>query len=398
MIILAIETSCDETAISIIEASQSSVKNEGAIYILANEILSQIQIHKKYGGVFPMMAKREHGKNLIPIFEKALEHAHMLKKNIASQIYSGVLENIRMDLEREPELFEKFAKFIETAEKPKIDKIVVTVGPGLEPTLWVGVNFAFALSHLWDIPLYGVNHMAGHVAAGLASFTDENKIKIQNIKYPALALLISGGHTELVLLKNINDYKIIGQTKDDAVGEAYDKVARLLGLEYPGGPQISKLAEISRSNNAKINYKPKWKLPRPMINSGNLDFSFSGLKTAVFYTVRKIADLTDEIKTELAREFEDAVAEVLVSKTKNAMNLWGAKTLIIGGGVSANTHIRREFMAFQKERADFELRISPLNLSTDNALMIALAGLIDISLGKKPMTKPVVNGNLKIDA
>ena len=205
--------------------------------------------------------------------------------------------------------------------------------------------------------------------------------------------MISGGHTQLVLVKENLKYEIIGNTKDDAIGEAFDKAARILGLPYPGGPQISKLAEKERQEFP--NKVPPFPLPRPMIHSHNLDFSFSGIKTAVLYTVQKIPNLTDQIKQEIAREFEDAVVEVIVKKTKEAVEQFGAQTIIIGGGVSANKKIRNDF-AKLAEDLNIEFLVPEISESTDNAFMIALAGYINIKAGKKPEIEFKAKGNLSL--
>ena len=322
MKILAIETSCDETAIALLEVTGPLEKPE--VKVVANEMFSQAKLHEPYGGVYPNLAKREHEKNL-------------------------------------PILLEKIGK-------PEIDYIAVTTGPGLEPALWTGITFAEKLGKEWNKPVVPVNHMEGHIYSVL--YGTES-----NLTMPALALLISGGHTELVHVKDFGDYEILGRTKDDAVGEAFDKGARMLGLPYPGGPEISKLAKEARNRNLK----PDFKFPRPMIHSKDLNFSFSGLKTAVLY---KIKDLTqpspshgegramdNELREKIAREFEDAVAEVLIEKTRKAIEMLDIKTLIVAGGVSANKYLRERFQGLNDCLVLFP---TPL-LSTDNAIMIGLA-------------------------
>lgn len=390
MKILAIETSCDETAISIVEASGE--KNP-KFKILGNSLLSQIDIHKKYGGVFPMMAKREHSKNLVPLLEDCLKQAEMFQlKNDAKKIP----ENLEKIFEREPELMKNFAELVPRIERPDINAVAVTTGPGLEPALWVGINFAKALAILWDLPIIPTNHMEGHIVSSLISESSK-PVSVQNnkklVEFPAIALLISGGHTELVLVKDWLKYEIIGRTKDDAVGEAFDKVARMLGLPYPGGPEISRLAAAHRTSGKISNQK----FPRPMIHSHDFDFSFSGLKTAVLYAVKKIGELGQNVKEEIAREFEDAAVEVLVSKTKNAVEKFGAKTLILGGGVTANKEIRR---AFEEVAAGYEISlfIPDPKLSTDNALMIAAAAYSRIIGDKKILEKKSPERNLEIKA
>ena len=366
MKILAIETSCDETAISILEGTGDV--QSASFSVLGNVLLSQVEKHREFGGVFPMLAKREHAKNLVPILQAALAEAELLHEDTQA-VPEDVHDQVSKLLEREPELDEAFLSFISECEVPDIDAIAVTAGPGLEPALWVGINFARALALVWDKPLVAVNHMEGHVLAALAREEDE-KLVIKDVAMPVLALLISGGHTELVLMKEWLRYELIGQTRDDAVGEAYDKVARMLGLPYPGGPEISKLAELAREKNEKGPFT----LPRPMIDTPSCDFSFAGLKTAALYLLRDNPNMTDEEKMHVAHEFENAAAEVLWKKTARALEETFAATLVIGGGVSANTHIRRTFTENVAKHPGVELRIPPARLTTDNAIMIGLAG------------------------
>lgn len=350
MIILSIETSCDDTGIALIEA-KGSIKNP-SFRILANELSSQIEIHKGYGGVFPALAKREHIKNLPIVFAKILKKAK-----------------------------------IENKKKP-FDLITVTYGPGLEPALWTGIVFAKELSEKYKVPLIPVNHMEGHILSVFGK--QKGEFKIPKINFPILSLLISGGHTELVLSKNLMEHKIIGQTLDDAVGEAFDKTARMLGLPYPGGPEISKLAEQGRNivlkNLGATEQLQEFSLqnislPRPMMYSKNFDFSFSGLKTAVLYLIKKIEPLNETQKIQIALEFENAVTETLIHKTKKAIEKYGAKTLIIGGGVSANTHIRKEIKKNIKIK---EIIFPDKKLSTDNAIMIGMVGYMRfLKNGKK---------------
>lgn len=390
MRILAIETSCDETAIAIVEARGD--EREATFTILGNALLSQIELHKQYGGVFPQMAKREHAKNLVPVLEAALAEAEMLREDTQalSQERHDAITKI---LEREYALAEAFFQFIAECEPPAIDAIAVTAGPGLEPALWVGINFAKALSLAWDKPLVAVNHMEGHILAGLAqkSSGEVNSLEIGGVASPILALLISGGHTELVVMDEWLKYKLLGQTRDDAVGEAYDKVARMLALPYPGGPEISRLAEDARLANVANPFS----LPRPMINENSCDFSFAGLKTAVLYKL-KDTELTETAKKHMAQEFEDAVAEILWKKTARALEESGAQTLVIGGGVSANTNIRRVFAKNIAEHFPaVSLRIPTADLTTDNAVMIALAGYYR-ALNKEFVTDITASGNLSL--
>jgi N6-L-threonylcarbamoyladenine synthase len=364
MRILSIETSCDETAISIVEATGDFP--HATYEILGNALWSQIDIHREYGGVFPMLAKREHVATIVPMLEKALDEAGL--ETTPSHIDEHLQFEIRTILEREPSLADTVLAFHEKSGAPQIDLIAVTSGPGLEPALWVGVNFARALALLWNVSIVPVNHMEGHVLSSV--FDIERDDMLSDIPFPTISLLISGGHTELILMKNWGQYEKIGQTRDDAVGEAYDKVARMLELQYPGGPEIAKRAEIARKEKL-----PEFiKLPTPMLNSGDLDFSFSGLKTAVRYAVQD-KTLSETDICAVARDFEDAVTTVLLKKSIDAVEKHGAQTLIVGGGVSANQHLKRMFEArFLTEHPDLTVYFPQPKLSTDNSVMIALAG------------------------
>ena len=276
MVILGIETSCDETAVSIIEGT--GTKESPLFRVLSNLVLSQIAIHEKYGGVFPMLAKREHTANIAPLIEKALEEAKIPANKV--EINEENKMAAQKILEREPGLAEKLITLAETG-RPNIDQIAVTYGPGLEPALWVGLNAAKALGTLWNIPVMPMNHMEGHIASVLVGAE-------KSIVFPAIALLISGGHTELVLVKNWTEYEIIGETKDDAVGEAFDKVARMLGLPYPGGPEISRRAAGLRVQKMAAKNQPEnpFNFPRPMLHSGDYNFSFSGEELRAIGNVR----------------------------------------------------------------------------------------------------------------
>lgn len=366
MRILAVETSCDETAVAILDGSGG--ESGASFKVLGNSLLSQIDIHKEYGGVFPALAKRAHAKNLTALLASALEEAEMLRESAQGLADEAALRGI---MEREPEMADALIAFLKETERPALDAIAVTHGPGLEPALWVGVNFARALSLAWDIPVVPVNHMEGHLLAALTTRAEDGTLATDLGQRPILGLLVSGGHTELVLMKEWLSYEMLGATRDDAVGEAYDKVARMMGLPYPGGPEVSKLAERDRED-ARTN---PFSLPRPMLNSGDYDFSFSGLKTAVLYLIKEKGELAPVEKEQLSRAFEDAVSEVLWKKTARAMEATGAKTLTVGGGVSANLHLRRHFAERMKEEfPDASLVIPPRELSTDNAIMIGIAG------------------------
>lgn len=403
MIILGIETSCDETAICIIETDDNSLNlnnpstSSGQVKILGNQLYSQIELHAQYGGVFPMMAKREHIKNLTPLLERCLEESNIVNLGREVKLSDEKTEKLKEILVREQGLFEPFIELMQKIQSgvwsKKIDAIAVTNGPGLEPALWVGVSFAKALAEILNVPVMPTNHMEGHILVASLDKIKENEYSIKNINYPAIALLISGGHTQLVLVEENLKFKIVGNTKDDAVGEAFDKVARIMGLPYPGGPQISKLAEKERIEFP--NKVPPYPLPRPMIHSHDLNFSFSGIKTAVLYTVQKIGTLTDSIRQEIAREFEDAVVEVIVKKTKEAVEQYGAQTIIIGGGVSANNKIRKDFVKLSND-LNIDFLVPEISASTDNAFMIALAGYFNIKNGKKPETEFKAIGNLSL--
>ncbi|MBP6912406.1 MAG: tRNA (adenosine(37)-N6)-threonylcarbamoyltransferase complex transferase subunit TsaD [Candidatus Pacebacteria bacterium] len=386
--ILAIETSCDETAIALLACTNqndTSVNLLGNISILGNTVSSQAQLHAEFGGVYPALAKREHAKNIVPVLIDTLNQAGLQTdgKYIFTDEQKTYLKNL---FNHEPELYENFINDLPAIENNKIDSIAITTGPGLEPALWVGINFAKALNYIWGVPLTPVNHMEGHILSPLLSPTapeSSNKFEL-----PALALLISGGHTEIVYVPELGVYQKIGQTLDDAVGEAFDKVARLLGLPYPGGPQISKLAQIDRLSHAKATLD----LPKPMLHSGDLNMSFSGLKTAVLYMVQKLKEasitkeLSDEQKQNIARSFEDSVTEVLVKKVLKAIEQYGGdesvKTILVGGGVSANTFIKQNLTnAVQKYDANISVIFPESELSTDNAIMIGMVGALK-SFGK----------------
>lgn len=417
MITLGIETSCDETAVALIETDANH-----SCRILAESIFSQIDIHAAYGGVFPVMAKREHARRLVPllshIISEAKNRATLATEPIAPNVFNKKVETIRTILsEKEPELLTSLLASSLTKEKPLVDRIAVTRGPGLEPALWVGINFARALSVLWDIPIIPTNHMEGHIVGSLlmtkTALSTESSIPLiplASTNFPAIALLISGGHTELVEVPTLGTYHIIGSTRDDAVGEAYDKVARMMNLPYPGGPQISALAEKARARFAKAANtatRNPITFPRPMLHSPDLHFSFSGLKTSVLYHIEKIKateksaseSLTNETIENIALAFEDAVTEVLITKTSKALDTHEAHTLIVGGGVIANTHIRSALETIARERG-IAILLPPPGISGDNAIMIALAGALSSATPltpseiEKSTTAIVAEGNL----
>ncbi|MFC1625378.1 tRNA (adenosine(37)-N6)-threonylcarbamoyltransferase complex transferase subunit TsaD [Patescibacteria group bacterium] len=355
MRILAIETSCDETAIAILEAKNKTFK------ILSNAISSQVKLHAKWGGVVPSLAKREHLKNLPLILKKI---------------------------------------------KPKkIDLIAVVNGPGLEPALWTGINFAQELAKKWNKPLIPINHLEGHFFSVFLPEKKNSKFKLALSEvegFPAVLLLVSGGHTQLVLLPARGEaspkhglggkYKILGQTRDDAAGEAFDKVARMLKLGYPGGPVIAKAAERNRSSHSTVGSPISHTLPRPMISSKDYDFSFSGLKTAVLYKIKEFKRLTPKIKSEICKEFQQAVIDVLISKTLRAAKEHKAKTIIVAGGVAANKELRKQF---KKNIHNSKFLIPNSKFTGDNAAMIALAAYFRKE--KSPRANIKAQGNLKLN-
>ena len=344
MKILGIETSADDTGVTLIDANGSF--GPDFHYSILSHAVSTQTIHAGYGGIFPAMAKREHAANLPLLFER-------------------VMAESKVD---------------------KIDAIAVTYGPGLEPCLWTGITFAQKLAEKWSTPIVATNHMEGHIVMAMM-----NGQRLAAFEFPALSLLISGGHTQLVLSGRFQQYKIVGNSRDDAVGEAYDKVARMLDLPYPGGPHISKLAEEARAADMRSEIK----LPRPMIHEDNFDFSFSGLKTAVLRATEN-KQLSSDEKMTLAREFEDAAAEVIAVKTTRAIEEFGVATLVVGGGVSANTNIRRE-LTKAAEEAGAKILLCEPKYSGDNALMIALAGYFHaLNREFNPPADLKANGSLKL--
>ena len=371
MKILAIETSCDETGLALIEND-----NKGRINVLANLVSSQVETHRPFGGVVPNLAKREHQKNLPLLLDRI---------TVSLRSYAHGIENI--------------------------DLIAVTQGPGLAPCLWAGINFAQELAQKLNKPLVGVNHLKGHIYIALSEQVNsksearnpkqilDNKFQIPNPdRFPVLSLIVSGGHTQLVFSKKLGHYQIIGETLDDAAGEAFDKVARILGLKYPGGPEVSKLA--ARGDPTRFN------LPRPMMNSKDFNFSFSGLKTAVLYLVKglypqgKPLRLNKKNTADLCASFEQAVVDVLVSKTVRAAKEYNPKTIILGGGVAANKKLRAQLeRSVTDQLKTIKLIMSPIALTGDNALAIALAALAEHKLLKLPKNPADLQAlpNLRLD-
>lgn len=318
--ILAIETSCDETACAIIENGRA---------LLSSVVASQMEIHARYGGVFPEVASRQHVLSIIPVVQQALSQAHLTLNDI--------------------------------------DAIAVTQGPGLAGSLIVGVNVAKGLSLALDKPLIGVNHLEGHIYS--AWVYNAGETVPPEPQFPLMALLVSGGHTELNLMTDHLTYQRLGSTLDDAAGEAFDKVARMLDLPFPGGPSIQKSAE--EGNVSRFNFPRAWL-------DGTYNFSFSGVKTSVLYELQDLKKKSGNIPTQdLAASFQQAVIDVLFKKTMNAAREFGAKEILVAGGVSANRVLRQTF----KSQTEFPVHIPPLSLCTDNAAMIASAGYFRYALG-----------------
>ena len=344
MLILGIETSCDETAVAVLE-----VKNQKA-KIKSSVVSSQVKLHAPYGGVVPHLAAREHEKNLPVVLAQALKAA-----------------KVKME---------------------KIDLIAVTAGPGLSPALWRGVNFANALAEKENKLLIAVNHIEGHIYSNwLKSVRINYKLEAKsNNLFPALCLIVSGGHTQLILMSGYGKYKLIGETVDDAAGEAFDKIARILKLGYPGGPVISKTA--SRGDAAKFS------LPRPMLYSKDYNFSFAGLKTAVLYLVRSLKKVGKQTVADIAASAQAAIVDVLIAKTMRAAREYKVKTVMLSGGVSANKLLRENLTAAGKG-SGLPVLVPPLEYTGDNAVMIALAGYFQ---SVKLKTKSVKLGWQKVKA
>lgn len=363
MTILGIETSCDETSIALLTAGGTSLAPTFCVQKTVTH--SQIDIHREYGGVYPTLAKREHGRNLVPVLIEVLTSTELYQEKEKGKQEVKEFADI---FTHEPELLTQFTETILQIEKPAINAIAVTVGPGLQPALWVGINFARALARVWGLPLISVNHMEGHLISSLLAGEREESEK--KISFPAIGLLVSGGHTELVQIEKWEDYTVLGKTRDDAAGEAFDKVARILGLPYPGGPALSQLAETHTGDSLVS-------LPRPMIHSNDYDFSFSGLKTAVLYATREHPELltNEQLRASLAHEFEEAIIEVLISKTRRALTETHAETLIVGGGVIANKKLRAALELLATETG-VQLSLPRTEYTGDNAAMIAAAGYL----------------------
>lgn len=346
MIILGIESSCDDTSVALLDCS------DDGFFVLSEKTASQIDVHKKYGGVVPEIAGRMHAENILPVVEEVVSHYQLTINN----------------------------------KQFKPDVIAVTTGPGLITGLLVGAEVAKTLSYLWDIPLIPTNHIEGHIHSVLVNGTDtKSEVRsLKSIAFPALCLIVSGGHTELVLMKDFGEYELLGKTRDDAAGEAFDKVGKLLGFEYPGGPKIS--AHAKTGNPHAIPF------PRPMMTSDGYDFSFAGLKTAALYWLRDnnlavtdpnpiFASLRGKFGishrpitiSDFCASFEEAIVDVLIQKTKRAAKEYHAKTIILGGGVSANPKLRNSLQNLVEQNPSYELLVPSPKYTMDNGAMIAVA-------------------------
>lgn len=325
--ILGIESSCDETAASVVKMTKSG-KDISKISVLSNIISSQIEIHKKHGGVIPEIAAREHVINIIPTINEALK-----KSNIS---------------------------------KDKLSAIAVTSGPGLITSLISGIETAKSLSLAWNKPLIAINHVEAHIYANFVK-------DLNNISYPAIILTVSGGHTILLKMNKNKRIEILGETRDDAAGEAYDKASKMLNLGYPGGPIISKLASEYEKNIKNKKKHLEIKLPRPMINSNDYDFSFSGLKTALLYELKKDKNWQRN-KAAYAFSFQQAIIDTLCHKTLKAAKQYNVKTIMLSGGVSANKELRETLNKRIEQEFDKTNFICPeLSYTTDNAAMVSVA-------------------------
>lgn len=324
MKILAIETSCDDTSVALVERRGTS----GRVRVHACVTASQIPIHRRYGGVVPEVAARAHAEAIVPTIRE-------------------LFTQLGLDPDR-------------AMRKPPIDAVAVTCGPGLITSLWVGVTAAKLLAREWRVPLFGVNHMAGHLLSAL--------IDRQAPKFPAPCLIVSGGHTELVLMKSLTSWKKIGATRDDAAGEAFDKFAKLLGLPYPGGPEIARRALRGRADSIAF--------PRPMMTDPSFDFSFAGLKTAGRNWVEsQPKKLTPRQIADACASYQQAIVDVLVSKTEGAIKKYRVRTVLLGGGVAANDALRVALTRLCRAQKT-SLLLPEKKYTTDNAAMIGAAALL----------------------
>ena len=318
MRVLAIESSCDESAVAVLDAERG---------LLAHELWSQIDLHRLYGGVVPELASRDHVRRLLPLVNAALQAAH--------------------------------------TDAAQINGIAYTAGPGLAGALLGGAALAQSLAFGWGVPIVGVHHLEGHLLAPL--------LEAAAPKFPHLALLVSGGHTMLIDVRRIGHYVLLGETRDDAAGECFDKTAKLLGLPYPGGPQLAQLAARGRAGVHK--------LPRPMLDQAGFEFSFSGLKTAVMLLVRN-RQLTEQERADVARAVQDAIVATLCAKSLSALEHTGYDTLVIAGGVAANEELRTR-LSGQAAARGARVYYPRAEFCTDNAAMIAIAGLLRLQAGER---------------
>jgi N6-L-threonylcarbamoyladenine synthase len=317
MRVLAIESSCDESAAAVLDAERG---------LLAHELHSQIELHRSYGGVVPELASRDHVRRLLPLLRRALERAQTSPRDLAGIAY--------------------------------------TAGPGLIGALLTGASLARSLAYAWKVPAIGVHHLEGHLLAPL--------LEADPPPFPHIALLVSGGHTMLIEVRAVGAYRILGETRDDAAGEAFDKSAKLLGLPYPGGPQLAELAERGRSGAVV--------LPRPMLDRPGLEFSFSGLKTALLHAVRE--EMPDEPRrADLASAVQEAIVETLTAKALRALDYTGLDVLVVSGGVGANRRLRERLDAAVGRRGG-RVYYPRVEFCTDNAAMIAVAGLARLAAGQ----------------
>ncbi|QLA69173.1 tRNA (adenosine(37)-N6)-threonylcarbamoyltransferase complex transferase subunit TsaD [Enterobacter pasteurii] len=316
MRVLGIETSCDETGIAIYDDEKG---------LLANQLYSQVKLHADYGGVVPELASRDHVRKTVPLIQAALKEAGLNSKDI--------------------------------------DAVAYTAGPGLVGALLVGATVGRSLAFAWDVPAIPVHHMEGHL---LAPMLEDNPPE-----FPFVALLVSGGHTQLISVTGIGKYELLGESIDDAAGEAFDKTAKLLGLDYPGGPMLSKMASQGTEG--------RFVFPRPMTDRPGLDFSFSGLKTFAANTIRNNDD-SEQTRADIARAFEDAVVDTLMIKCKRALDQTGFKRLVMAGGVSANRTLRAKLAGMMQKRHGEVFYARP-EFCTDNGAMIAYAGMVRLNAG-----------------
>ena len=321
MIVLGFESSCDETGVALVDASGQAVPR-----LLAHALYSQIDMHQAYGGVVPELASRDHIRRVLPLTQQVMAEAGR-----------GLTE---------------------------VDVIAYTRGPGLAGALLVGSGVACALAAALGKPVIGVHHLEGHLLSPFLSADPP--------EFPFVALLVSGGHTQLMRVDRVGSYELLGESIDDAAGEAFDKSAKLMGLPYPGGPHLSKLAQHGDAT--------AFKLPRPLLHSGNLDFSFAGLKTAVLTQAKKLGDALEDRKADLAASTQAAIVDVLVKKSMNAMALTGLRRLVVAGGVGANARLRSELNAICLQRG-IRVHYPELHLCTDNGAMIALAAGMRLQAG-----------------